>query len=164
MEPQPEETLDGGFSPVLCERMKQELRCFSFLSDVELEKLSPYFSCRVATARTDLWQSGDTDDFMAFIISGKIEIKVDTEFPGKQVVVGVFSRGAVIGVGSVLNRHPRTSTARAMEDASLVLLSRKNFEELLAQHPQAGIQLLKGMLLSESHRLSRAYARLASIF
>lgn len=164
MEPQPGKTLDGGFSPVQCERMKQELRCFSFLSDVELGKLSPYFSCRVIPARTDLWQSGENDDFVAFIISGRIELKVDTEFPGKQVVVGVFSRGAVVGVDSVLNRQPRTSTARAMEDASLVLLSRKNFEELLTLHPQAGIHLLKGMLLSESHRLSRAYARLASIF
>jgi CRP-like cAMP-binding protein len=144
--------------------MKQELRCFSFLSDVELGEINSYFSCLMLPARGHLWRSGDADDFLAFIISGKIELKVDTEFPGKQVVVGVFSRGAVIGSNSVLNHHPRTSTARALEDAGLVLLSRESFEALLAAHPQTGIKLLKGMLLSETHRLGCAYARLASIF
>ena len=155
---------ENGCQQTLCERMKQELRCFSFLSDVELGEISPYFNCQMLPARADLWRSGDTDDYMAFVISGKIELKIDTEFPGKQVVVGVFSRGAVIGSNSVLNHHPRSSTARALEDCGLVLLAKENFDALLASHPQTGIKLLKGVLLSETHRLSRAYARLASIF
>lgn len=164
MSPRSEKCVPDGCPQTLCERMKRELRCFSFLSDVELGEIAPYFSCRMVPARANVWTSGEVDDYMAFIISGRIELKVDTEFPGKQVVVGVFSRGAVIGVGSVLNHHPRTSTARALEDCGLVLLARESFEALLQVYPQTGIKLLKGVLLSETHRLSRAYARLASVF
>ncbi|MCM2264475.1 MAG: cyclic nucleotide-binding domain-containing protein [Desulfuromonadales bacterium] len=148
----------------LCERMKAELRCFSFLSDVEMGEITPYFNCRMVPARSDVWRAGDADDYLAFIISGKVELKVNTEFPGKQVVVGVFSRGAVIGAGSVLSHHPRTSTARTLEDCGLVLLAKENFEALLEAYPRTGVKLLKGVLLSESHRLRRAYARLASVF
>jgi CRP-like cAMP-binding protein len=148
----------------LCERMKRELHCFSFLSEVELEQINPYFNCCMVPARKDLWRSGDVDGYLAFIISGRVEIKVDTEFPGKQVVVGVFSRGAVIGTGSVLGHQPRSTTARILEDAGLILLSRENFEKLLADYPPVGINLLKGVLLSESQRLNKAYARLASLF
>lgn len=164
MVPQTGTCQTGACEQTLCERMKQELRCFSFLSDVELGKITPFFSCRMVSAKDDLWRSGDIESYMAFIISGRIQLKVDTEFPGKQVVVGVFSRGAVIGTSSVLNHHPRTTTARALENAGLVLLDRENFEAMVEAHPQIGIKLLKGVLLSETHRLSRAYARLASIF
>ena len=151
-------------SHVLCEKMKRQLRCFSFLSDLEIDEISRYFHCQVLSAPGYLWRSGEVDGCMAFIVSGRIELKVDTDFPGKQVVVGVFSRGAVIGAGSVLKQQPRTSTARALENCGLVLLNRENFEALLEAHPIIGIKLLKGVLLSESHRLSKAYARLASVF
>lgn len=144
--------------------MKQELRCFSFLSDVELGEIIPFFSCRVVPARADVWRSGETDAYMAFIISGKVELKVDTEFPGKQVVVGVFSRGAVIGTSSVLYSHSRTTTARALEEAGMVLLDKNCFDQMLDRYPRTSIKLLKGVLLSETHRLSRAYSRLASVF
>jgi len=164
MQPQSGECLDDRCSQVLCEKMRRELRCFSFLSEVELDQISPYFNCRMVAARNDLWRSGEGDGYLAFIVSGRVELKVDTEFPGKQVVVGVFGRGAVVGTSSVLDDSPRSTTARALEDTGLVLLTRENFEALLTDCPQVGIKLLKGVLLSESRRLSKAYARLASLF
>ena len=148
----------------LCRKLKGGLRYFSFLADIELDEIADYFNCCLVAARNDLWRSGESDGYLAFIISGRIEIKVDTEFPGKQVVVGVFSRGSVIGTSSVLDGQPRSTTARALEDVGLVLLTRENFEALLAERPALGIKLLKGVLLSESRRLSKAYARLASLF
>jgi len=164
MQPLAGECLGSECSQTLCEQMKCELRCFSFLSDVELEQISPYFKCCISPARNDLWHSGDGDGYLAFIVSGRVEIKVDTEFPGKQVVVGVFSRGAVIGTSSVLDNQPRSTTARTLEETGLILLSKENFEALLTTFPQVGIKLLKGVLLSESRRLSKAYSRLAAIF
>lgn len=148
----------------LCRQMKQELCFFSFLSEGEIEEVSPYFNCRAVKAGENLWSSGEPCDHVAFIVSGKVQIKVDTEFPGKQVVVGVFSRGAAIGVSCTVGRRPRNSTARAMEDTGLILLSHENFEALIERHPSLGVKILQGMLLSESTRLNKAYERLASIF
>jgi CRP/FNR family cyclic AMP-dependent transcriptional regulator len=148
----------------LCRKMKRELGFFSFLSEGDLEEVSPYFNCRMVKSGQSVWESGDPCDYVAFIVTGRVQIKVDTEFPGKQVVVGVFSRGAAIGVSCAVSRTKRTSTAQAMEDTGLILITNENFDMLIDRHPRLGVKLLEGMLLSETTRLHKAYARLASIF
>lgn len=148
----------------LCQKMKRELGFFSFFSEDDLEEVSPYFNCRMVKAGVNVWASGVPSTFVAFIVSGRVQIKVDTEFPGKQVVVGVFSRGAAIGVSCTVSQRPRTSTALAVEDSGLILITRENFDRLIDLHPRIGVELLRGMLLSETTRLNKAYARLASIF
>lgn len=156
--------LEESCSEKLCRKMKHELGFFSFLSEGDLEQVTPYFNCRVVKAGARVWTSGDTCDYVAFIVSGRVQIKVDTEFPGKQVVVGVFSRGAAIGVSCAVDRKPRRSTAQAMEDAGLIVITHANFDRLVEALPRLGVKLLQGMLLSETTRLQKAYARLASIF
>ena len=156
--------LDESCSQQLCRKMKRELGFFSFLTEVELEEVSSFFNCRAVKAGDRVWQSGDASDYVAFIVSGRVQLKVNTEFPGKQVVVGVFSRGAAIGVSCTVDRRPRSSTARALEDTGLILITHENFDRLVDRHPRLGVKLLQGMLLSETTRLHKAYARLASIF
>ena len=148
----------------LCKEMKRELGFFSFLSAGDLEDVSAYFNCRTVKARTNLWDAGDDCDYIAFIVAGRVQITVDTEFPGKQVVVGVFSRGSVIGSSCAVDTEPRYTTATVMEDAGLVLITHENFNRLIDDYPEVGTKLLKGMLLSEANRLQKAYTRLASIF
>ena len=148
----------------LCKEMKRELSFFSFLSAADLDAVSAYFNCRTVMARTNLWNAGDPSDYVAFIISGRVQIKVDTEFPGKQVVVGVFSPGSVIGSSCAVDTEPRYTTATAMENSGLVLITHNSFNRLIDDYPEVGTKLLKGMLLSESNRLQKAYMRLASIF
>lgn len=148
----------------LCQEMKRELGFFSFLSEADLEEVGQYFNCRKVKSGDNVWTSGDPSDYVAFIVSGRVQIKVNTEFPGKQVVVGVFSRGAAIGVNCTVVQGPRNSTARAMDDTGLILITQENFDRLIDEHPRIGVKLLQGMLLSETTRLHKAYARLASIF
>ncbi len=151
-------------SQQLCRKMKKELGFFSFLSEEDLEEVSPFFNCRMVLSGNNVWTSGDPSDYVAFIVSGRVQIKVNTEFPGKQVVVGVFSRGAAIGVSCTVSQRTRNTTAQAMEDTGLLLITHENFNQLIDRHPQLGVKLMQGMLLSESNRLQKAYMRLASIF
>ena len=148
----------------LCKEMKRELAFFSFLANGDFIDVSSYFNCLRVQAKTTLWNAGDPCDYVAFIMSGRVQIKVDTEFPGKQVVVGVFSRGSVIGSSCAVDAERRFTTATAMEASGLVLITRSNFNRLQEDYPAIGVRLLKGMLLSESNRLQKAYMRLASIF
>lgn len=164
MRPFDKSCLDGQCSEKLCLEMKRELGFFSFFGEQEMEAVSPFFNCRTLAERSILWQSGDPCGFTAFIVSGKVQIKIDTEFPGKQVVVGVFTRGAVIGANCAVGKAARNTTAMAMEDSGLILITHDNFEKLIADQPVVGVKLLRGMLLSETIRLQQAYSRLASIF
>lgn len=148
----------------VCSRMREDLRFFRFLDGPALSRLADYFSCRQVRSGEVLWQEGDADDYEVFIISGRLEAKKQTEFAGKEVVVGVFSAGTIVGELSFLDQRPRAVSVVALEDSELLLLSRENFERLLTEHPEQGVALLKGMLLAVSTRLRKAYDRLAAIF
>jgi CRP-like cAMP-binding protein len=84
--------------------------------------------------------------------------------PGKQVLVGVYSPGTIVGELCLIDQRPRAVSAVAMEDTALLILTRDNLDKLVETHPRLGAKLLEGMLLAVSIRLRKAFERLASIF
>lgn len=150
--------------PEKCAEFKSQLRCFYFLDAEDLPEMARYFTCGQVQAGETLWKEGDPGDFEAFIIEGKVEVTKETEFPGRQVVVGVYSPGAIIGELCIMEGRPRAVTAVALEETSLLLLNHEHFEQLLVNNPTLGIKFLKGMLLAVSTRLRKSFERLAAIF
>ncbi|MEJ2698505.1 MAG: cyclic nucleotide-binding domain-containing protein [Desulfuromonadales bacterium] len=148
----------------LCGRMKRELRFFSFLADEDLDEVAGYFECRQLPAGKILWKEGDPGNFIAFVVSGRIGINKTTEFGGNPIVVGIFSRGAMVGELSLLENAPRTDTAVVLDQLDMIILSRQSFQRLLEERPRLGVKLLEGMLLTVSRRLKKSYERLTSIF
>jgi CRP-like cAMP-binding protein len=130
----------------------------------ELAVLSPYLKGRQIAAGETLWQENQAGNYLAIILSGHLEIKKDTEFAGKQVVVAVFGPGAVVGELSFLDQSPRAVSVVALEDTSLAMIGRDAFEELLAVNPAVGMKLYRAILLALASRLKKSYERLAAIF
>jgi len=147
-----------------CLQMKRDFRFFSFLDEQDVTKLSPYFECRSYQKGDNIWVEGSDCQFIAFIVSGRIETKKETEFRGKQVVVGVYRHESLIGILSLLSNEPRPVTATALEDCHLLLLHRDRFDKINELYPDLGGRLMKGMLFSLSMRLRQSYERLAAIF
>ena len=148
----------------LCNCGKDELSAFCFLCTDEMKVLAGFFKCKNVKAGEILWDEGDPCDYVAFINEGRLEVKKETEFEGKQVIVGIYSKGAFVGELCILDGSPRALTAKAIEDLSLVIITQESFDELISKHPELGNKLLKGMLLSVSKRLRKSFDRLASIF
>lgn len=148
----------------VCHRMKRELGYFSFLSEEDFSAIGEFFQCRQVDAGEILWKEGDPCDYLAFIVEGRLEIKKETEFEGKEVVLAVYSDGAVAGELCFLDGSSRAVTALALEPTSLLILSRDRFAQLTQEHPALGVKLLKGMLLAVSTRLRKSFERLAVIF
>jgi len=76
--------------------MKGEKSVFNFLSDEDIKNLSAFFESKNIPAGETLWKKEDPFDYIAFIVSGRVEIKKETEFKGKNVIVGVYSNGALL--------------------------------------------------------------------
>lgn len=150
-------------SEELCSRLKREA-VFSFLDGDDIAELSGFFDCRQVDAGETLWREGDPCEYLALIVEGKVEIKKTTEFEGKEVVLGVYSSGTIAGEICILDGSPRAVSAVALEDTSLLTLSRTNFETLTREHPDRSVRLLKGILLAVSVRLRKSFERLAAIF
>lgn len=148
----------------VCQCMKEDFRFFNFLDQEELKVLQPYFTCAKAQSGDVLWEEGAECQFVAFILDGRVEAKKNTEFPGKQVIVGVYGKGSLVGVLCILDSSPRAVTARALEETDLLLLYKDRFDALLTEHPDIGCRLLRGMLLAVSLRLRQSFERLSSVF
>jgi CRP-like cAMP-binding protein len=151
-------------SPEACARLKREFRYFSFLTEEDLEKLAPYFECRQVDAGKTIWKEGDECNYQAFIAEGSVQVKKETSFKGKEVVVGIYNSGTIVGELCMLNGSSRAVTASALKDTSLLILTRENFNKFTDDYPELGVKLLKGMLLAVSIRLRKSFDRLASVF
>ena len=148
----------------LGELLRSEVPLFNALKEQDLAQLLPYFrGCRLGEGQ-ELWHEGDISDQLGYLLSGRLQLKKDTEFKDKPVVVGVLSGGALAGELSFLEEGRRPLTAAALEDCQLALFSRRDYLRLEETRPDLALLLVKNILLAVSLRLQKSYERLAAIF
>ncbi len=75
------------------------------------------------------------------IISGKVKI-VRTDEDGREVILSIFGPGEFFGEMSLLDGHPRSASVVALMKAELFMIHRRDFLQLLHEHPQVAISLL----------------------
>ena len=140
--------------------LKGEESVFDFLSHEEFKSLSPFLQVKHIPTGETLWQAEDPFDYIAFIVSGKVEIRKEAEFGEMHVVIGEYGKGALC----ILDDSLRKVTAIAREDVSLAIITRDNLDGLIAINPGLGAKLLKEMLLTVSDRLRKSFDRLVTFF
>ena len=137
-----------------------EKSVFNFLSDEDLKNLSAFFESKNIPAGETLWNEEDPFDYIAFIVSGKVEIKKEMEFGDMNVIMGIYSKGALC----ILDDSLRKVTAVALEDTSLAIITQENLDKLIDTNPGLGAKLLKSMLLTVSDRLRKSFDRIVAFF
>ncbi len=148
----------------LCRKIKSDFRFFKYLDESEKSIAGQYLDCCEIPAGTVLWHEGDSSDSAAFVVEGKIEVKKETEFKDKHVIVGIYGEGSVVGELCLFSGDKRAVTATALTDVWLLKLQAERFDALLEEHPAVGAKLLKGMFLAVTRRLRKSFERLAAIF
>jgi CRP/FNR family transcriptional regulator, cyclic AMP receptor protein len=140
--------------------LKGERSEFHFLSDEDLKNLSAFFESKHIPEGETLWKKEDPFDYIAFIVSGRVEIKKEAEFGGMNVIVGIYSKGALC----ILDESLKKVTAVALEDVYLAIITQESLDKLIVTNPVLGAKLLKGMLLTVSNRLRKSFDRLTVFF
>ncbi len=135
-----------------------------FISENDAEELLPYFEVSAIDRGDILWKEGEESDFAAIILSGRVEEKKATEFADKQFVIGVYSKGAMLGESSLLDDLPRPLTAVCLENTRLLTFPRARFTNLQQEKPHLAVQVFKLATRTLSIRLNKAFGRLAAIF
>jgi CRP-like cAMP-binding protein len=144
-------------------KIKDEFRFFKSLTDEEIEKFMNFCEFKTGLKGEHLWEEGDSDNYAAFIISGKLGIKKKTEFD-RYMIVGTFVKGTVAGELCLLTDRNRSVTAVILEDIEILRLTSEDFERLISEYPMLGLKLLRNVFLVISNRLNRSTSRIASIF
>ena len=144
---------------------RDELILFHLLNDEEVGHTIPYLELVPYRAGSVLFSEGDPGGFIAFILSGVIEVKKQTDYAGKQMILGTLTRGSFIGETSLIDPlMPRAATAVIIKDAKLAILKNSALESLMQEYPFIGIKILKGLIRIITFRLLKALDKLKMMF
>ncbi|MGE5169247.1 MAG: cyclic nucleotide-binding domain-containing protein [Rudaea sp.] len=97
-----------------------------------------------------LLKQGDSGDDLFLVLTGRIGIRVE-HADGTVTDVDEIRPGGVVGEMALLTGQPRTATVFAMEASYVGRLTRMQFEQLAAKHPEA----MQGFMRRALPRLRR---------
>jgi len=120
----------------------RDISFFSGLSEYDLHQIDQ-ITVERSYSPGELIVEENTEAERFFIIHrGKIEIVKRFE-DGEEFVLGVHSDGDFFGEMALLDEGPRSATARALEDTTVVEISRQDFEALLYKAPVLAYGIMK---------------------
>jgi len=144
--------------------LKQSFPCFRDLPPDELSGVMHFFDFVSLTPGDELWVNDDNKSYVGFILNGKIGVKKQLKDSKREVILGVYTAGSMVGELSLLSDKPSSVSAKAFEPTDMIVLHNCNFQEMLDVEPMIGLSLLKHLFWCTSKRLDQSYERIASIF
>jgi NTE family protein len=106
---------------------------FAALSPEDIGKIGARLQPLSLPKGATLFREGDDPDAMYLLVSGQAR-RLRTQ-NGEEVVVAFLGRGDVAGETGLLTGIPRTSTVKLDATSEILKLPRKDFEEILREHP-----------------------------
>lgn len=105
-------------------------------------------------------KEGQHGSFLSFVSKGELEIvkKLD----GKEVTISTISEGDSLGEMALIDGLTRSATVKACKPSTILILRRDDFNNLLAEHPEVGIKILKGIARLLSLNLRKASAQITT--
>jgi hypothetical protein len=107
------------------------------------------FSCTFTAGET-VFSEGQAGAEMYIIHSGEVEILKQTD--GEKIRLALLEEGDFFGEMAILEDLPRTASARAATDCTLVRIDRGTFDQLVRHDPEIAIRMLRKL----SFRLRQA--------
>lgn len=99
------------------------------------------------------------DTYMAVIVQGSVKI-VKQDVSGIDKEICTLSIGKTFGEMSLLDDSPRSASAIAAEDVSLLVLTKEQFVAMSTKAPQLAVHLLMELATLLAQRLRRASGKL----
>lgn len=145
--PQHEEVLKG-HREMLVDGLK---RIFGEFNKDMLERVLPRLDWVELAGGDVLFQQGEADDSLYFVISGRLRAcRVDDA--GREAVLGEVARGETVGEMAFFTGEPRAATIVALRDCVLAKFSGKVFRGLLMAYPLISLNITRLVI----ERLQRA--------
>jgi CRP-like cAMP-binding protein len=136
-------------------RVRELLRNVSLFADLEpasaaaLERLVAVKAYAPGAVVVGQDERGDA---LFVLVRGKVKVVLYGE-SGREIILSIFKTpGDFFGEMSLLDEEPRSASVVAVEPATLLVLSRRDFQAHVASHPRTALRVLREL----SRRLRRA--------
>ena len=127
---------------------------FRNMPHTDIEAFARYVQAYTAPVGAEVLVEGDRESYMFVVAEGKLDILkgVDTVTTEKKKIATVRS-GKTIGEMSLLDGLPHSATAVVVEPATLLLVTKSNFDRLLKERPEVALRIVHKMATLMSLRL-----------
>ena len=133
-------------------------RFFNHMRPEELDELIASSAERRVSRGTLLFSKGDPGSFLLAVLAGHIRVGT-VSLEGREVTLNVIGPGDIVGEIALLDGKPRSASAVAAEDATMMVIERKVFLPFLLRHEG----LVERMLVVLCDRLRRTSNALEEI-
>jgi len=116
--------------------IRDQLRTLSFvegLTDTALHQLSHLLRPADYACDTLLYSQGEERKIMAIVVSGAVAI--EKPLNGRPIRIATLGAGEAVGEGLLLNDTMHGTTARALSDTSVLLLSKDDVGRMIRETP-----------------------------
>jgi CRP-like cAMP-binding protein len=118
---------------------------FSHLSPVELSVISEQLKQQSFVAGSVIFRQGERGDSMFIIRLGRVRI-YSQDKGGKELTLNVYEKGEFFGEFSIIDGEPRSASAQAIEPTELLVLRNQDLINILGDHPEIAISLMRGLV------------------
>lgn len=117
-----------------------------------VEQLTSYMKAYKAEPGDLIIREGDVDDFMLFIIEGRVNI-VKTDSHGERRPMTIVGPGGTLGEMSMIDGEPRFASCIALEATTFSVFSRDSMVKIILEEPGLGSKILIKLVTLLSQRL-----------
>lgn len=116
---------------------------FRDLPRSEVERLAETTRMITCPRGKVVYRAGESNEALFLLKTGRVQI-IRESADGKRLISAVLGPHTFFGeMALVGQRFPQDSTAEAVEEALICVLSRKDLERLVLQHPKVGLRFLE---------------------
>ena len=138
-------------------RFITDIELFKGLSAEEIENVAAAVETREYAVGEYLFQESNPREAIYMIYSGEVELFKKSAF-GAETKLSYFSRLDFLGEGSLTEESPHSTSARAKQDTTVLLLKRSFFE----QNGPTALKIFSNISRVISRRMRQANARMIS--
>jgi aspartate ammonia-lyase len=141
--------------------IREQLRTLSFVegvTDTALHQLSHLLRAADFGCDELLFAQGDERRNMAIVVNGAVAI--EKSLNGRPIRVATLGAGEAVGEGILLDDSTHGTSARALTDTSVLLLSREHVAQMIRETPALYAALVGRAARAIAHRLSAVDATL----
>jgi len=139
---------------------------FATLTDEEFNQIEHIFVKKNYRRNQVIFVEEDTGNYMYLVVTGKVKV-VKAAGAGKETLLAIHRAGDFFGEMSLLDGKTAPATVVAMEDSTIISISRANFhkylmhnEKILMQVVQVLCARLRQVWLTQSLSSSSAHERI----
>ncbi len=115
---------------------------FSKIEDKELEKITEISHLKKYRKDEDIFSEGEVGDALYILVSGVVKV-FRTSSDGRIKTLALLQKGDFLGEMAILEKEIRSANVRAVEDAEMLVINRRDFEVSLTTNPQIAFKIME---------------------